>query len=385
MSDLNRRNLNVFVTVPRQLETDWISLMRQFGFLNAACGERGISFNLCEGWKTGFHWKALRPDGPCVFVGMMNEADYTQAERTAAVELLRRDEVACVIALLKSESGGIAWYEVDGTALHIVHYSEPSEIRILELPAVQRLLNTLALSPAEDGPEDDGRAVQIHPGLIVGRGPDLYETLQTNPDVIVVLDSLSGDVWEQDFRGEIIYYPIKPYGVLPFFILERLVVEITARLEDRQRVALFSGEDCGRLGYVAACVLFQCGVCEPVDHLRCNWDASALSVALQENDVRLFCYRHVARTYWDCAQLTRHIQIDSIDMFKSDEGIRRSIHQIREALGEKGRMTFRFSGLLPSVRVIVEAPGLEQCERFMDEFINAVKISGHYLGMIHGW
>ncbi len=84
-------------------------------------------------------------------------------------------------------------------------------------------------------------------------------------------------------------------------------------------------------------------------------------------------------------QLSRHIQIDSIDTFKADEDIRRATHQIRETLDGKGRISFRFSGLLPSVRILVEAPDMQQCERVMDEFINAVKHSGHYLGRIHGW
>ena len=84
-------------------------------------------------------------------------------------------------------------------------------------------------------------------------------------------------------------------------------------------------------------------------------------------------------------QLTRHIQIDSIDTFRGDEEIRRSIRQIKELLDGKGRMTFRFSGLLPSVRIMVEAPDIQQCERVMDELINAVKRRDHYLGRIHGW
>ena len=57
------------------------------------------------------------------------------------------------------------------------------------------------------------------------------------------------------------------YGVLPFFIMERLAGEVDALLEDGQRVALFCSEDCGRISYVAACVLFLRGIREPVDWL----------------------------------------------------------------------------------------------------------------------
>ena len=382
MEVLKRSILNVYMSIPRELETDWISLMRQFGFLNAECEARGITMNLCRGWQEGFHWEELSGDGPAVCVSLMEASAYTRDEQAAAIKLLKRKSVACVIALLKSESAVTAYYEVDRSALCILHYSEPSDIRIVELPAVQKLLQTLA--PGEAGNED-GRACEIHPGLIVGRGPDPCETLQMKPDVIVVLDRLSGDIWEQQFTGEILYYPILPYGVLPFFILERLAVEVASRLEDRQRVAVYSEEDCGRLGYVAACVLFQCGVREPIDHLRRSWDTSALSVEMQENNVRLFFYRHEAGDSWNRVQLTRHLRIDSIDAFRADGEIQLTVQQIREALDGKGRIAFRFSGLLPSVRVLVEATDMEQCRDAMDQLIEAVKSSGHFEGMIHGW
>ena len=84
-------------------------------------------------------------------------------------------------------------------------------------------------------------------------------------------------------------------------------------------------------------------------------------------------------------QLSRHIQIDSIDTFRADEDIRRAVQQIRAALGEKGRISFRFSGLLPSARILVEAPDMEKCREAIDTLIAAVKRSGHYEGMVYGW
>lgn len=74
-----------------------------------------------------------------------------------------------------------------------------------------------------------------------------------------------------------------------------------------------------------------------------------------------------------------------IDECEADEDIRRTAHQIREALGGKGRISFRFSGLLPSVRILVEAPDMEKCREAIDTLIAAVKRSGHYEGMVYGW
>lgn len=382
MQAMNQRTLNLYMRIPGKLESDWISLLRQFGFLNTACQEKGITLNVHRSWKTGFRRMELSENGPCICAALMDEADYTAQERMAATELLKRGGVACVIGLLKSESDSVACYEVDGSALHIIHYSEPSEVRISELPAIQRLLNALAANGAED---DGSRIRQIHPGLIAGCGSVLSELLRTNPDAIAVLDSLPGDIWDLGFRRDILYYPIKPCGTLPFLILERLAADVASRLEDGQRVALFSGEDSGCVGYVAACVLFLRGIRKPIDYLRQSWDASALSVEAQESSVRLFCYKHVVRDYRHCVQLARHIQIDSVEAFKSDRAIQWEVSRINDALGSEGRITFRFSEFLPSVRVLVEAPTMAQCESAIDALIDVLKLRGRFVGIVQGW
>ena len=138
-------------------------------------------------------------------------------------------------------------------------------------------------------------------------------------------------------------------------------------------------------GYVAACVLFLRGVPEPVDYLRQRWEASALSVCMQAHDARFFCYRHVARTCWHCVQLTRHIQIDSIDAFKADEDIRGALRRVGESLGDRSRIALRFSGLLPSVRIMVEAANAELCQRAIDDLVRVAEQKGHCLGVIDGW
>ena len=78
--------------------------MRQFGFMNAECQARGIAMNLYKGWQEGFHWKELSADGPCVCVSLMEAEDFTEDERTAATDMLMREGVARMIALIKSES-----------------------------------------------------------------------------------------------------------------------------------------------------------------------------------------------------------------------------------------------------------------------------------------
>ena len=76
------------------------------------------------------------------------------------------------------------------------------------------------------------------------------------------------NIWNTGFRGEILYYPIEDYGVLPDEILERLVEEIIAWLDAGKRVGLFCAGGHGRTGYVAACVLIRQGVEKPISYLR---------------------------------------------------------------------------------------------------------------------
>lgn len=157
MQQLNRKVLNVYVSVPKTLESDWTSLLRQFGFLSADCQKKGISLNVFMGCKLGFQRKEPTGDGMNVCISIMDEADYSDGERKAAEKLLKYEGVACVIGLLRSEANRVAHYEVDGSALHIVHYSAPSEIRIPELPAIQKLLKVLGMSTTEgDADGDDG-------------------------------------------------------------------------------------------------------------------------------------------------------------------------------------------------------------------------------------
>ena len=380
---MDRTVLNAYIAVPKQYEDDWISVLRQFGILNAQCQDMGIPLDICTDWQTGFQRNALRQDGPCVCVALMDEADFTESERAAGIDLLKREGVACVIALLKSESVDVAHCEIDGSGLHIFHYAEPSDIRITGLTVIQKLLKELALP--EEETDEDGRAKEIQPGLIAASGPEPYELMLTRPDVIVALDSLPNDIWDHRFTGDILYYPITPWGVLDYFILERLVVEIDGLLEDRKRVALFSMDGCGRVGYVAACVLYQRGIRKPIEWLRQNWEASALSAELQEQNVRQFCSRHGARTYFHCVHLSRHVQIDSIDTFEADEALQREISRVREGLGEHSRIDFRFSALLPSVRILVETQNILRCRDAIDELVRVIQQTGHYAGIVWDW
>ena len=81
---------------------------------------------------------------------------------------------------------------------------------------------------------------EIVPGLILGSVNDVEQMVEMGADVLVPLAYLESSVWNTDFRGEILYCPIKDRGVLPFDVLRTIVLKILIRLDQKKKVALFT-------------------------------------------------------------------------------------------------------------------------------------------------
>ena len=104
---------------------------------------------------------------------------------------------------------------------------------------------------------DDERqhAVEVIPGFILGGIYNLEEILYLKPDVLFPLDRLPGWVWNSGFRGEIVYYPITDYDVLPDDVLDKLAEAAAERLRAGKRVGMFCIGGHGRTALPgAACV-----------------------------------------------------------------------------------------------------------------------------------
>ena len=134
---------------------------------------------------------------------------------------------------------------------------------------------------------------EIIPGLLIGCVEDAKDMVLKGADVLVPLAFLDGSIWETPFRGEVIYYPIKDYGVLPDDVLYDLVDKICARLEEGKKVGVFCGGGHGRTGYVAGCVLARKGIRDPIGFLRRNYSAKAIETEQQANAV--FAYARSLR------------------------------------------------------------------------------------------
>lgn len=220
-------------------------------------------------------------------------------------------------------------------------------------------------------------AKEIVPGLILGSLRELPAILDRKPDVLFPLDRLPGSVWETGFRGEIVYYPITDYDILPTDVLEKLVEAVLDLLRKGKRVGLFCVGGHGRTGYVAACILFQLGIENPIAFLRLNYSASAVENAKQEQAVERFCLRHVAVTYWDCKQRMWIVQVKNVQGVQNDPIVQQAVEKIQRELGEHARILLRPSGVLPEISVLVEAPNLLQCEKAMNTYLTILKESGH--------
>ena len=229
---------------------------------------------------------------------------------------------------------------------------------------------------------DHSGICELYPGLIAGTVWNMDELLRRKPDVIAVLDRLPPQVWKSGFEGEILYYPVEPYGVLPVRMLEKLADAIESRVLGGQLTAIFSMEDCGRIGYAAACALFMLGKRKPVEYLHRIGAGYYPSEGAQESEARLFCLRYTAPAGEASARKTVHIQIDSIEEFEQDRDIQREFTRIESALGKNARMICRFSSILPSVRVMVEAASMEQCEQAADDLIGVMIRTGHFVALV---
>ena len=126
---------------------------------------------------------------------------------------------------------------------------------------------------------------EIIPGLILGSVNDVEQMVEMGADVLVPLAYLDSDVWNTDFRGEILYCPIKDRGVLPFDVLRLLVNRILVRLDNEKKVALFCAGGHGRTGYVAGCVLVNKGIKDPIGFLRKEYSPHAIETDAQAEEI----------------------------------------------------------------------------------------------------
>lgn len=95
----------------------------------------------------------------------------------------------------------------------------------------------------------------VYANLWLGSGSSAIEMVRRGVDVLVPMAELAGSIWDNGFRGRILYYPCRDYYALPQDVLVRAVDEIITALKEGHKVGIFCVGGHGRTGYLASAVL----------------------------------------------------------------------------------------------------------------------------------
>ena len=78
-------------------------------------------------------------------------------------------------------------------------------------------------------------------------------------------------------------------------------------------------------------------------------------------------------------QVLKNVKVKDKKAAQDDAVVQAEVAKVTESLGDDGRILLRQSGTEPVVRVMVEAPSLEICEKYVDQVIQVMKAQGHVL------
>lgn len=82
-------------------------------------------------------------------------------------------------------------------------------------------------------------------------------------------------------------------------------------------------------------------------------------------------------------QVLENVRVTDKKAAQNDPAVQEAVSKVAEALGDTGRILVRESGTEPVVRVMVEAPDHNTCQKYVDEVVNAiaktmVRVRGSY-------
>ena len=78
-------------------------------------------------------------------------------------------------------------------------------------------------------------------------------------------------------------------------------------------------------------------------------------------------------------QVLKNVKVKSKAEAQDDADVQAEVQKAAEALGDTGRILLRQSGTEPVIRVMVEAPTDEICEKYVDQVIDVMKAKGHII------
>ena len=78
-------------------------------------------------------------------------------------------------------------------------------------------------------------------------------------------------------------------------------------------------------------------------------------------------------------QVLKNVVVDDKDATMGDQLVMDAVNACTDALGDTGRVLLRKSGTEPVLRVMSEAATKEECEKYVNQIIDAMRESGHLL------
>ena len=76
-------------------------------------------------------------------------------------------------------------------------------------------------------------------------------------------------------------------------------------------------------------------------------------------------------------QVLKNIRVTDKAKAQGDMAVQAAVKRAADELGDDGRILVRESGTEPVVRVMVEAPEYEQCERLVDQVLDVIIMNGY--------
>lgn len=76
-------------------------------------------------------------------------------------------------------------------------------------------------------------------------------------------------------------------------------------------------------------------------------------------------------------QLLQNVRVRDKAAAQADEKVQQAVKAVADALGDTGRILVRESGTEPVIRVMVEAPTQEICQRYVAQVVEVIRAQGH--------
>ena len=76
-------------------------------------------------------------------------------------------------------------------------------------------------------------------------------------------------------------------------------------------------------------------------------------------------------------QVLENVRVTDKKAAQNDPAVQEAVNKVAEALGDTGRILARGSGTEPVVRVMVETPDHDTCQKYVDEVVNVICEKGY--------